>query len=248
MPSNFSEADLTVLLQEFVTYPEQVWYTIAAFLFIVGCFQWGSFVHSKFARRRHYESDEETATTNDIQHKFSLRRIPLAIINFYRVVAFRWTLEIGQSYTLNMAEVFVSVTYIALLLIYAFINTTSVEGQKLDVIYWSNRIAMLASSQFPIVAALGTKNNIVSLVTGISYDRLNYIHRMMARTCFMLLCVHTVGEMLSSSYYPFKLIKASKGPGVIALAAFFVMIIVSLRPVRSRAYEIFFYIHFLGVL
>ncbi|KAG1870854.1 ferric reductase NAD binding domain-containing protein [Suillus subluteus] len=245
--SDFSEADIAALLQQFVTYPEQVWYAIAAFLFIVGCFQWGSFVHSKFVRRRHYESDEETATANDIQYKFSLRRIPLAIINFYRVVTFRWTLEIGQSYTLNMAEVFVTVAYIALLLIYAFINTTTVEGQKLDVIFWSNRIAMLASSQFPIVTALGTKNNLVSLVTGISYDRLNYIHRMMARTCFMLLCVHTVGEIISSSYYPFKLIKASKGTGIIALAAFFLLIIVSLRPVRTRAYEIFFYVHFLSV-
>jgi ferric-chelate reductase len=123
MSSDLSEADITVLVDENATYPEQVWYTIAAFLFIVGCFQWGSFVHSKFARRRHHDSDEETATTNDIQYKFSLRRIPLAIINFYRVVAFRWTLEIGQSYTLNVAEVFVTVAYIALLLIYAFINS-----------------------------------------------------------------------------------------------------------------------------
>ncbi|KAG1870856.1 ferric reductase NAD binding domain-containing protein [Suillus subluteus] len=245
MSSGFSGADLAALLQQFVTYPEQVWYAIAAFLFIVGCFQWGSFVHSKFARRRHYESDEETAITNGIHQKFSLRRIPLAVINFYRVVAFRWTLEIGQSYTLNMAEVFVTVAYIALLLTYAFINTTTVEGQKLDVIFWSNRIAMLASSQFPIVTALGTKNNLVSLVTGISYDRLNYIHRMMARTCFMLLCVHAVGEVVSSPY--FHLSEASLRAGIIALAAFFVLIIVSLRPVRTGAYEVFFYIHFLGI-
>jgi len=121
--SELSEADISALVRENDTYPEQVWYTIAAFLFIVGCFQWGSLVYSKFARRRHYDSDEETATTNVIQYKFSLRRIPLAIINVYRVVAFRWTLEIGQSYTLNVAEVFVTVAYIALLLIYAFINS-----------------------------------------------------------------------------------------------------------------------------
>ncbi|KAG2122210.1 FAD-binding domain-containing protein, partial [Suillus cothurnatus] len=225
--------DITVLVDENATYPEQVWYTIAAFLFIVGCFQWGSFTPR--LRRG------GTATTNDIQYKFSLRRIPLAIINFYRVVAFRWTLEIGQSYTLNVAEVFVTVAYIALLLIYAFINTTSVEGQKLDVTYWCNRIAMLASSQFPIVTALGTKNNLVSLVTGISYDRLNYIHRMMARTCFMLLCIHAVGEVISSPY------GASLRAGIIAIAAFLVIIIVSLRPVRTGAYEVFFYIHFLGI-
>ncbi|KAG2028293.1 hypothetical protein BDR03DRAFT_883541, partial [Suillus americanus] len=105
------------------------------------------------------------------------------------------------SYTLNMAEFVVTVAYIALLLIYAFINTTSVEGQKLDIIYWSNRVSMLASSQLPLVTALGTKNNPVSLVTGISYDRLNYIHRMMARTCFMLLWVHGAGQIVSNPSY-----------------------------------------------
>jgi predicted ferric reductase len=248
MSSDLSEADITALVEENDTYPEQVWYTIAAFLFIIGCFQWGSFVHSKFARRRHYESDEETATTNDIQYKFSLRRIPLAIINFYRVVAFRWTLEIGQSYTLNMAEVLVTVAYIVLLLVYAFINTTSVEGQKHDMIYWSNRIAMLASSQFPILTALGTKNNVVSLVTGISYDKLNYIHRMMARTCFMLLWVHAAGEVLCFPSFRETLNEDWLRVGITAMVAFSILIIVSLRPIRSDIYEVFFYVHFLGVL
>ncbi|KAG2151663.1 ferric reductase NAD binding domain-containing protein [Suillus bovinus] len=248
MSSDLSEADITAIVHENDTYPDQVWYTIAVFLFVVGCFQWGSLLHSKFARRRHHESDEETGTTNDIQYKVSLRRIPLAIVNAYRVVAFRWTLEIGQSYTLNMAEVFTTVAYIALLLIYAFINTTSVEDQKLDIIYWSNRIAMLASSQFPIVTALGTKNNLVSLVTGISYDRLNYIHRMMARTCFMLLWVHAAGEVVCFSSFRETLSEPWLRAGITAMVAFSILIIVSLRPVRSDIYEVFFYVHFLGVL
>ncbi|KAG1731750.1 ferric reductase NAD binding domain-containing protein, partial [Suillus lakei] len=239
--SSFSEADYTFLVDENTKYPNQVWYTLAAFLFVVGFFQWGLFLHSKFARRRHHESDEETAITNGGRHKFSLRRIPLAVINFYRVVAFRWTLEIGRSYTLNMAEIFVTLAYIALLLIYAFINTTSVEGQKLDIIYWSNRVPMLAASQLPLVTALGTKNNLVSLVTGISYDRLNYIHRMMARTCFMLLWIHGAGRIVSFPQYTW--LRA----GITAMVAFSILIIVSLRPVRTGAYEVFFYIHFLGI-
>lgn len=246
--SPFSEADINLLIDENSSYPQQVWYTLATFLFVVGCFQWGLFLHSKFARRGHHASDEETAITNGVRHKFSLRRIPLAVINFYRVVAFRWTLEIGQSYTLNMAEVFVTVAYIALLLIYAFINTTSVEGQKLDITYWCNRIAILASSQFPIVTALGTKNNLVSLVTGISYDRLNYIHRMMARTCFMLLWVHGAGQLVSYPYFREALSEAWLRAGITAMVAFSILIIVSLRPVRTGAYEVFFYTHFLGVL
>ncbi|KAG1870839.1 ferric reductase NAD binding domain-containing protein [Suillus subluteus] len=242
MSSSFSKADINTIRLEDSAYPEQVWYTIAAFLFVVGCFQWGLFLHSKFARRGHHGSDEETAVTNGVHHKFSLRRIPLAIINFYRVVTFRWTLEIGQSYTLNMAEVFVTVAYIALLLIYAFINSTSAEGQKLDIDYWSRRTGMLAASQFPIVTALGTKNNIVSWVTGISYDRLNYIHRMMARTCFMLCGGRSA--MLSLETLDDGWLRL----GITAMVAFSILILVSLRPVRDEVYEVFFYIHFLGVL
>ncbi|KAG1856390.1 ferric reductase like transmembrane component-domain-containing protein [Suillus subalutaceus] len=224
MSSPFSKADINTIRLEDSAYPEQVWYTIAAFLFV------------------------KTAVTNGVHHKFSLHRIPLAIINFYRVVAFRWTLEIGQSYTLNMAEVFVTVAYIALLLIYAFINTTSAEGQKLDIDYWSRRTGMLAASQFPIVTALGTKNNIVSWVTGISYDRLNYIHRMMARTCFMLLWVHAAGEVLCYPSFRETLDVDWLRLGIAAMVAFSILILVSLRPVRNEVYEVFFYIHFLGVL
>jgi hypothetical protein len=93
-------------------------------VFLVGCFQWGSFLHSKLASHRH-KFDEETASHDHVHYKFSLRRIPLAFVNIYRVVAFRWTLEIGQTYTLNMAEIFVTLGYITLLLTYTFINSKS---------------------------------------------------------------------------------------------------------------------------
>ena len=35
---------------------------------------------------------------------------------------------------------------------------------------------------------------------------------------------------------------------MVAIAAFFILVIVSLRPIRSEAYEIFFYTHFIAVL
>ena len=56
---------------------------------------------------------------------FALRNVPTAVINAYRVVAFRWTLEIGQSYTLNLAEVFVTVAYIVALFSWEFLGSES---------------------------------------------------------------------------------------------------------------------------
>lgn len=105
-------------------YPIQAWYCIGLFIFIVAIFQWISFLHSRFAGRRPTSnlSDPEHASVHR-PHRFSWRRIPLGLVNAYRVISFRWTLEFGNSYTLNMAEVFVTMSYIILIFVWAFINS-----------------------------------------------------------------------------------------------------------------------------
>ncbi|EGN94560.1 hypothetical protein SERLA73DRAFT_62268 [Serpula lacrymans var. lacrymans S7.3] len=219
--------DKTLRVERYTLYPEQVWYLFAVFIFVVGVFQ--------------TINDPELASTS-ASRGLSLRRIPLALTNAYRVVAFRWTLEIGSSYTLNMAEVFVTIAYIVMLFIWAFINTTDLEGHKLDIGYWSNRAGYLAASQFPMITALGTKNNLVSLVTGISYDKLNYVHRMMARVVIVLLWVHGGSEIYNYKKYVWLQC------GLMALIAFSLLCVISIRPIRSAAYELFFYAHLTLVL
>ncbi|KAG2346622.1 hypothetical protein BDR05DRAFT_959562 [Suillus weaverae] len=226
-------------------YPLQAWYCIGLFIFIIATFQWISFLHSKFARRRQTSnaSDPEHAAVHR-RHAFSWRRIPLGLVNAYRVISFRWTLEFGKSYTLNMAEVFVTMAYIIFIFVWTFINTTDLEGHALDITYWSNRSGILAASQFPLITALGTKNNIVSLITGISYDKLNYVHRMMSRVVFILIWVHVGGEVVQHA--PFQPYFADQWLiwGLASMAAFTILCIVSLRPIRTQAYELFFYVHF----
>lgn len=107
-------------------YPVQAWYCIALFIFIIAVFQWISFFHSKFAGRRRSSnaSDPERASVHR-PRRFSWRRVPVGLVNAYRVVSFRWTLQFGETYTLNMAEVFVTVSYIVFLFVWAFINSKS---------------------------------------------------------------------------------------------------------------------------
>ena len=117
--------DATLRVQRNKLYPKQAWYCLALFIFIVGVFQWASYIYSKFAKRKRGSSsavDPELAST-PLRRRISLRRIPLFIVNMYRVIAFRWTLEIGQTYTLNLAEVFVIMAYIVFLYVWAFINS-----------------------------------------------------------------------------------------------------------------------------
>ncbi|KAG2095889.1 ferric reductase NAD binding domain-containing protein [Suillus discolor] len=226
-------------------YPQQAWYCIGLFIFIIAIFQWISFFHSKFAGRRPMAnaSDPEHASVHR-RHAFSWRRIPLGLVNAYRVISFRCTLEFGKSYTLNMAEVFVTVAYIVFLFVWTFINTTDLEGHKLDISYWCNRSGMLASSQFPLITALGTKNNIVSLITGISYDKLNYVHRMMSRVAFVLLWVHVGGEVVRHAPFQPYFTQPWLLWGLVSMVASTILCIVSLRPIRAQAYELFFYVHF----
>jgi ferric-chelate reductase len=72
-----------------------------------------SFFHSKLARGRH-NSDTEQASLHHL-HGFSWCRIPLGLVNAYRVVAFRWTSHIGKSHSLTMVEALVSMAYIIFL-------------------------------------------------------------------------------------------------------------------------------------
>ncbi|KAI0644002.1 iron reductase [Trametes meyenii] len=230
-------------------YPREVWWLVASFIALVSLVQLASWVISKLSSGptpAPKEGKDAEAGVTVRPRRFSWRRLPLAILNAYRVVAFRWTLQVGQSYTLNFAEVFVTVVYIVALFVWEFVNTTTVSGHKLDVTYWGGRAGAIATSQFPLVTVLGTKNNILAYITSISYDKLNYIHRMTARVVFVLLWVHGGAKIahLPSPAYEEWFIRV----GLLALVAFTLLILVSLRPVRAEVYEIFYFTHFLTVL
>ena len=109
-------------------YPHQIWWFLASFIAFVAICQFLSWAVSKYssgaATKEKKPADAETgASPNPSTRRSSLRNIPTAFINAYRVVAFRWTLEIGQSYTLNLAEVLVTIVYIVALFTWEFINS-----------------------------------------------------------------------------------------------------------------------------
>lgn len=52
------------------------------------------------------------------------------------------------------------------------------------------RAAWVSVTQLPLIYLLGSKVNLVSLVTGISYERLNWLHRWIGRTLFLTVIVH----------------------------------------------------------
>lgn len=52
------------------------------------------------------------------------------------------------------------------------------------------RAAWVSITQVPLIYALSCKINVISLVTGVSYERLNWLHRWVSRTLFLTVIVH----------------------------------------------------------
>ncbi|KAK0199621.1 ferric reductase NAD binding domain-containing protein [Desarmillaria ectypa] len=219
-------------------YPHQLWWLVSCFIAFVAVCQFTSFIIGK------YQARSKNAPVATESNKIQLSRLPLALVNYWRVLSFRVNIGVG-SYTLNLAEVFLTCAYIVALFTWEFINSTTVAGVKFSAVYLAGRAGSLATSQFPLVTVLGTKNNIVSLITGVSYDKLNYIHRMTARVCFIMLWIHG-GYKFQRVEGKYELLWVRMA--LVAMSAFSLLILVSLRPVRAGAYEFFFYAHFLMVL
>lgn len=100
-----------------LTIPEEAWFTLSVFLAVIGIFQWGSALHSKVVGRREHPDEESTHTSTRPRASggWSLVRLPLAAVNIFRVIAFRWTLEFG-TYDLKVADIFLTLGYVAFLL------------------------------------------------------------------------------------------------------------------------------------
>lgn len=52
------------------------------------------------------------------------------------------------------------------------------------------RAAWVSVTQLPLIYVLSGKFNVISILTGISYERLNWLHRWIARTMFLTVIVH----------------------------------------------------------
>ncbi|ESK92511.1 putative iron reductase [Moniliophthora roreri MCA 2997] len=240
--------DRTIRIMRTREYPKQIWYFLSCFIALVSFFQAISFLVRRYRRSGTsgvLGDSEKGPREPSSGSRIQWRRLPYAVANLYRIVAFRSTVTMG-SYSLNLAEVLVTFMYIIALFTWTFIRTTSSSGVKFQISYWANRSGVLASSQFPLITVLGTKNNALSLITGISYEKLNYLHRMTARVVFVLLCLHAgsrirlgVDEDLGEHWFQM---------GVTAGCAFLLLCLVSVRPLRARSYELFFYSHMVLVL
>lgn len=66
--------------------------------------------------------------------------------------------------------------------------SSDLYGYKWEIVGY--RAAWVSVTQIPLIYALSCKFNVISLLTGISYERLNWMHRWVSRTVFLAVIVH----------------------------------------------------------
>lgn len=109
------------------------------------------------------------------------------------------------------------------------------------------RCGVVTVGQLPLIFLLAGKNNIIGYLSGISYERLNWLHRWCARTMLLTATIH-MGYFLTSwaryNYIGYKLKNDNiSWKGLAAWCTLVWIVISSMTPVRGWCYEIFLVQH-----
>jgi ferric-chelate reductase len=114
------------------------------------------------------------------------------------------------------------------------------------------RAAWLAVSQIPLLLLLAGKANLIGALVGVSYERLNVLHRWVARS--ILLCVTLHFGYASYGWNQYGLMQLEwetdtcPPTGIAAYALLLWLNFSSLAPIRNRFYEIFVVVHILSFI
>ncbi|KLJ06745.1 hypothetical protein EMPG_17766 [Blastomyces silverae] len=111
------------------------------------------------------------------------------------------------------------------------------------------RTGFVAITQLPLVILLSSKTNIIGLLIGSSYERLNWLHRWVARTMWLTATIHMGFWFRSWGRYDYITVKLTTDPitqrGFAAWCILTFIVLVSVAPVRKLSYEIFVLVHVL---
>ncbi|KAL7419519.1 ferric-chelate reductase Frp1 [Cryptotrichosporon argae] len=156
-----------------------------------------------------------------------------------------------------------NVCYLRVLPLWVYASTTPAEwvwtlgyiGGTLGLGFWSsysngkldyaNPMGIVAFAQIPLITALSARTNVLSLITGVSYEKLNYLHRASARVCVLASWLHTIGWLvkgLGTKHGPHSILFQT---GAVSLIGCTIMLLTSFAIARRIMYEAFLITHIL---
>ncbi|KAI8934762.1 hypothetical protein NX059_008450 [Plenodomus lindquistii] len=112
------------------------------------------------------------------------------------------------------------------------------------------RCGVITISQLPLIFLLSGKNNIIGYLSGISYERLNWLHRWCARCMLLTATMHMgyfIGAWAPFNYVSYQLKNnAIVWKGLAAWCTLLWIVISSMTPIRGWCYEVFVIQHIIS--
>ncbi|KAK4692075.1 hypothetical protein P7C71_g5059, partial [Lecanoromycetidae sp. Uapishka_2] len=137
--------------------------------------------------------------------------------------------------------------YLGFVLALEFINNDVPGAQHYTAL--GVRAGWLAVAQVPLLILLAGKNNLIGFVTGVSYERLNVLHRWVARMLLLLATLHLGYQNYGWNEYGLMQMEWSTDScpptGVATYAILLWINLSTLAPLRNLSYEFFVVQHIL---
>ncbi|KAG6327686.1 hypothetical protein ID866_11403, partial [Astraeus odoratus] len=112
------------------------------------------------------------------------------------------------------------------------------------------RAGWVVASQIPFVYILATKNNVIGMLLGVGYEKLNYLHRLVGRLMVIGANVHAIGYLYKwniAGITSTELAQPYVRWGLVSLVCIDLLGICSTQFVRSKSYNLFIITHALGL-
>ncbi|KAJ6504187.1 hypothetical protein C8R47DRAFT_968696 [Mycena vitilis] len=111
-----------------------------------------------------------------------------------------------------------------------------------------NRYGFIAIAQVPFIFAFASKNNVLGMFLGVGYEKLNFLHRFVARLAIISAHFHGLGYIYKwclAKNFMEEIMDQKNYMGLCMLLAFDCLLLTSTAYVRKNAYNVFFYSHIL---
>jgi ferric-chelate reductase len=140
--------------------------------------------------------------------------------------------------------------YLAFLLALEFIDNNIPGAQHYTSL--GVRASWLAVAQIPLLLLLAGKANLIGAMIGVSYERLNVLHRWVSRGILLLITLHFGYQSYGWNLYGLMQLEwetdTCPPTGIAAYALLLWLNFTSLAPIRNRFYELFVANHILSFI
>ncbi|KAI0190269.1 ferric reductase like transmembrane component-domain-containing protein [Xylaria flabelliformis] len=180
-----------------------------------------------------------------------------------------WATLTAVGREMNYPQVYVPIRYLSwatppplgrvlvMLVYWAIVIYMMTAGAIINDVYFWERIgyrnAWVTVTQVPLLYLLASKTNMIGLIIGTSHERLNWLHRWVARTMFVTATVHGFHFWTEWVHYgivqdELETLSTIVPYGLAAWGILLWMTITSFKPFRSMAYEFFVIQHILAAI